>query len=348
MAIPSVGSSGVNKTADTGSVQQPDSQVTQPQPQDSSPQTSELPLSEAGKSQKLQESALEGQTKRTQLEGSLDSAKAKTGPDAKESAQAAKQPQTPPLDKDQLAKMNNDELLKLAESPGGEEKLKQAAQNMKKDGLTADELKQMERIDSATMKEGAGLMLHGTPEDKQKFLHMTRKAMLDSPSFREKMNVINNDPLSLTQIELTRGKGDKDTTRLASFSKFNNGKQTIDMNDLEKFPEKPDPKSPEGITRGSVLVHEMVEARQGALEFKEPTKRDDQMKMYHPAHKEGVQAENDYRKDIGQTSKRKMPPNDVTRTKDEIIAHFDDGRDVHLKFKDAELVEIQEKKKTGP
>jgi hypothetical protein len=332
MSIPPVGSSGPQPVQSAENTEQTPVSSQAETPKESAPQSE--PLTEAGKGQLVQESKLSGQTMRTQLDTALEknsstqthATKAKEG-DVKTDTTAAF-----PKDASELAKTNNKDLLELAKTPEGEEKLKQLAKDFKKDGLTPDELKQMERIDAATFRPGAGLMLHGKPEDQEKFIQMTRSTMLDSPSFHNRMKTINHDPLHLTEIELTRGEGDlKDKTRIGSFSKFNEGRQRIDLNDLEKLPEKPSP-NPESITRGEVIAHELTEARQGAQEFNVPKKREEQDRMFDPAHGEGIKAENEYRKDIGQKSMRKMPPNDVTRLPDANIVHFDDGHDEKLQF----------------
>ncbi|MCI0619174.1 hypothetical protein L0244_39900, partial [bacterium] len=241
-----------------------------------------------------------------------------------------------PKNADEMTKTSNEDLLELAQQPGGEDKLKQLAKDFKKDGLTQDEIKQTERIDSATFRPGAGLTLHGKPEDQETFVQMTRRTMLESPSFRQRMQSINHDPhpLNHTEIEVSRGKGDdKDSTRLSTFSEFRGGRQQVDLNDLEKLPVKPDPSNPEGITQGSVLVHEYAEARRGTQTPKPAGKTVDPMKLYEPAHEEAIRAENEYRRDIGQSSQRLMPPKDATRTADSITVHYDDGHSEKLQFK---------------
>jgi hypothetical protein len=333
MSIPSVGSSGVQKTPSSDTV---DNSSQTNATQDTSQPKSE-PLSDSAKGQILQESNISGQSRRSQLDTALekgtstqtDSLKAKEAPDAKGGPAF-------PTNADEMAKTSNEDMLKLAQQPGGEEKLKQLATDFKKDGLTPDEIKQTERIDSATFRPGAGLTLHGKPEDQQTFIQMTRRTMLESPSFRQRMQSINHDPHPLhhTEIEVSRGKGDdKDSTRLSTFSEFRGGRQQVDLNDLEKLPVKPDPSNPEGITQGSVLVHEYAEARRGTLTPKPAGKNVDPMKLYEPAHEEAIKAENEYRKDIGQSSQRLMPPKDVTRTADSITVHYDDGHSEKLQFK---------------
>src|SRR5262245_15702769 len=292
MSIPSVGSSGVQKTPATETT---DNTSQTNQTTETTQSTKSEPISDSAKGQLIQESSLSGQSRRSQLDTALDkgplsqtdSLKAKEGPDTKSGAAF-------PKDAAEMAKTSNEDLLKLAQQPGGEEKLKQLAKDFKKDGLTQDEIKQTERIDSATFRPGAGLMLHGKPEDQEAFIQHTRRTLLESPSFRQRMQTINHDPLHLTEIEVTRCKGDdKDSTRLGTFSKFHEGKQVVDLNDLEKLPVKPDPKNPEGITQGEVLVHEFTEANQGAQSFNVPKARADQDKLFTPAHTEAIKAENE-------------------------------------------------------
>jgi len=340
MSIPSAGSSGVQKTPTSETVDQTSTSSQAEAPKETVQPSKSEPLSESGKGQRMQESSISEQSRRSQLDTALEkgtsaqteSLKAKEGPDTKPAAGAPAFPK----DAAEMAKTSNEDLLKLAKEPGGEEKLKQLSKDFKKDGLTQDEIKQMDRIDSATFRPGAGLTLHGKPEDQETFTQMTRRTMLESPSFRQRMQTINHDPHPLhhTEIEVSRGKGDdKDSTRLSTFSEFQGGRQQVDLNDLEKLPVKPDPSNPEGITQGSVLVHEYAEARKGTQASKTPGKDIDPMKLYEPAHEEAVKAENEYRKDIGQKSQRLMPPKDATRTADSITVHYDDGHSEKLQFK---------------
>jgi hypothetical protein len=337
MSIPSVGSSGVQKTPSSDTVDNNSSQTNATQ--DTSQPPKSEPLSDSAKGQILQESNISGQSRRSQLDTALekgtstqtDSLKAKEGPDAKGGPAF-------PKNADEMSKTSNEDLLKLAQQPGGEEKLKQVARDFKKDGLTQDEIDQTARIDSATFRPGAGLMLHGKPEDQEAFIQHTRRTLLESPSFRQRMQTINHDPLHLTEIEVSRGKGDdKDSTRLGTFSKFHEGRQVVDLTDLEKLPVKPDPKNPEGITQGEVLVHEYTEANQGAKTFNVPKTRSEQDKLFTPAHTEAIKAENDYRKEQGQKTFRLLPPKDVTRLPNANIVHFDDGHDERLEFKNNQL-----------
>jgi hypothetical protein len=233
MSIPSVGSPGVQKTPSSDTVDNNASQTNATQ--DTSQPPKSEPLSDSAKGQILQESNISGQSRRSQLDTALekgtstqtDSLKAKEGPDAKGGPAF-------PKNADEMSKTSNEDLLKLAQQPGGEEKLKQVAKDFKKDGLTQDEIDQTARIDSATFRPGAGLMLHGKPEDQEAFIQHTRRTLLESPSFRQRMQTINHDPLHLTEIEVSRGKGDnKDSTRLGTFSKFHEGRQVVDLTDGE-------------------------------------------------------------------------------------------------------------------
>ncbi|HSE41653.1 MAG TPA: peptidoglycan-binding domain-containing protein [Acidobacteriota bacterium] len=223
-----------------------------------------------------------------------------------------------------LQGMSNDELLKVAEQPGGQERLEGMKFALQQGPITAETIKQLDRLNSATFKEGPGLKINGTPENKAAYLHLVRQEMLTSPSFAKTMNELNNDKTHrpvIANVGRDMPKVRLDIDR--------NGTQDIDLNDFDKLPRTPDASNPHAITQGEVLSHAMREAR-------ERVKGSD----HDEAHKQAIIAENEYRKDIGQTSTRKVPPPDgvdETRVNNELgdtdlVIHFDGAPDETLKF----------------
>jgi hypothetical protein len=163
----------------------------------------------------------------------------------------------------------------------------------------------------------------GSAADQAAYLHMTRREMLTSPTFAKTMNEINADKAHPVTVNVGR---DMKNVRLDVDR--GNGRQDIDLADFDKLPVSPNAKNPHGITQGEVLSHAMREARERA---KDP-KAD-----HEKAHAAAIKEENQYRKDIGQTSFRKAPPDDEERidnTKGDITLriHFDGAPDEDLEF----------------
>ena len=146
--------------------------------------------------------------------------------------------------------------------------------------------------------------------------------MMQSPSFDKLMRATSADAKHPVTVKLKRD----DPTTLDSFFK-----KSFDLSDIEKLPEKPGAQNPQAITQGSVLAHFIAEQHEGALH---PNRsKDESIKV---AHGVAIKAENDFRKDLGQGT-RKAPPNDETRFESPtghsaIVVHFDDGHDEALLF----------------
>jgi hypothetical protein len=233
--------------------------------------------------------------------------------------------------------MNNDQLLKLAETPGGSDQLETLKIALKNGPQTPGTIKELDRINSATFKPAGGLKLVGTeagkppqPADVANYLHMIRREMLTSPTFAKTMNEINADKAHPVSAKIGRDFG---TVRLDIDQ--HQGKQDIDLADLEKLPVSPPGSSPDAITQGEVLIHAMREARERALD---PNSKLPEKNQHEKAHTAAIKDENEYRKEIGQKSFRKLPPDDETVVnpndlKDiSLIIHFDNGKDEELKF----------------
>jgi peptidoglycan hydrolase-like protein with peptidoglycan-binding domain len=221
--------------------------------------------------------------------------------------------------------MNTDQLLKIGEQPGGQERLEGMKFALKQGPVTPESIKELDRLNSATFKEGPGLKINGSPKDKADYLHLVRQEMLTSPSFAKTMNEINNDG---TRRPVIANVG-RDMPGIP-LDTDKNGTQNIDLNDFDKLPRTPPGDNPHAITQGQVLSHAMREGRERVKGAKD----------HDAAHKLAILAENDYRKDIGQTSFRKVPPPknaDETRIEGPkgeltLIIHFDGAPDESLVF----------------
>lgn len=225
--------------------------------------------------------------------------------------------------------MKNDELLKIGEQPGGQERLEGMKFALQQGPITPESIKELDRLNSATFKEGPGLKINGTPENKAAYLSLVRREMLTSPSFAKTMNEINNDK---THRPVIANVGrDMPNVRL---DVDRNGTQDIDLNDFDKLPKTPPGSDPDAITQGEVLSHAMREARERVLG-----------KDHDQAHEAAIIEENKYRNEIGQTSTRLLPPFDEIRKKNEfgdttLIIPFEGAKSKQLVFdKQQKLVE---------
>ena len=234
--------------------------------------------------------------------------------------------------------LNNDQLLKLAESPGGKEQLESLKIALQNGPQTPATLKELDRINSATFTPAGGLKFdpRSKPADQAAYLHMVRREMLTSPTFAKTMNEINADKAHPVTVNVGR---DMPGVRLDVDR--GKGKQDIDLNDIEKLPQSPGSSNPDAITQGEVLIHAMREARERALDPNSKLPEADQHKKAHTA---AIKDENEYRKEVGQKSTRKLPPDDEDANPNDqgdisLIIHFDGAKDEELKFdKDQKLV----------
>ncbi|MCI0617833.1 LysM peptidoglycan-binding domain-containing protein [bacterium] len=209
-----------------------------------------------------------------------------------------------------VGNLSNDQLLTLAESPTGQNQLTALGEAIQSGGVNRAEKPQLDRIGVGTFTPGAGVALNGSAADQATFLHMTRREMLVSPSFNTLMNTQNADAAHPVTINVAAAPHPMfvDAFHLG-------GTQDIALNDLQQFPENPPAANPNAMTRGENLVHSMAEARQGALG-----------NVYMDSHTRAIQAENQYRVDIGQKSRLKMPPNDLTMdAAGNATFHFNNG-----------------------
>ena len=226
-----------------------------------------------------------------------------------------------------LQGMNNDQLLKLAESPGGKEQLDSLKFALQQGPLTPAKQKELDRINSATFTPAAGMKLNGNAADKAAYLHMVRREMLTSPTLAKTMNEINGDKAHPITVNVGRD------TKGVALDAFRKDGQAIDMNDFDKMPITPPGNNPGAITQGEVLAHAMREARQAALGQK-----------FEDAHKQAIIEENQYRKEIGQNTFRKLPPDDETRKDNslggtDIVIHFENAPDEVISFDDKSRIQ---------
>lgn len=229
--------------------------------------------------------------------------------------------------------MNNEQLLKLAESPGGKQQLDALQSALKSGPQTPATLKEMDRINSATFTPAGGLKFApgSKPADQAAFLHMTRREMLTSPSLAKTMNEINADKAHPVTVNVGR---DMKNVRLDVDR--GGGRQDVDLADFDKLPVSPTAQNPHGITQGEVLAHAMREARERAI---------DPNSDHEKAHDLAIKEENKYRKDIGQTTFRKTAPDvDEDRIKNSkgditLRIHFNGAPDEDLEFDDKQILQ---------
>jgi hypothetical protein len=199
--------------------------------------------------------------------------------------------------------LNNEDFLKLAETPAGKKQLDDIKTQLQSGSPTPGTLQQLDRINSATFTPAAGILqLKGSAADQATYLHMVRRDMLASPSFAKTMNDINSDPLHPVTVNIGRDMPDVrlDVDR-------GNGVQDVDLADLEKLPALPTAQDPNGITQGEVLSHAMKEAQ---IRAQNPNSAAPEPDQHLKAHTAAIKQENDFRKDLGQSTFRKLPPND--------------------------------------
>jgi|GEM_PF-3997525 len=197
---------------------------------------------------------------------------------------------------------SNEDFLKLAETPGGKAELDSIKAQLQSGPQTPATVKQLDRINSATFTPAEGLKLKGSAADQATYLHMVRRDMLASPSFAKTMNDINTDKAHPVTVNIGRDMPDVrlDVDR-------GNGLQDVDLADLEKLPALPTTKDPNGITQGEVLAHAMKEAQ---VRAQNPNSTAPEPNQHLKAHTAAIKQENDFRKDLGQNTFRKLPPND--------------------------------------
>ena len=227
--------------------------------------------------------------------------------------------------------LNNDQLLKLAESPGGKEQLESLKIALKSGPQTPAALKELDRINSATFTPAGGIKFspQSKPADQAAYLHIVRRDMLASPSFAKTMNEINADKANPVTVNVGR-----DMPRVRLDVDAGRGVQHIDLNDIEKLPATPPASNPHAITQGEVMIHAMKEASARAKDRNSTAPEPDQ---HRKAHTDAIKAENEFRKDLGQTTFRKLPPDDETAVDNglgdiTLIIHFDGAPDEEFVF----------------
>ena len=214
-----------------------------------------------------------------------------------------------------VGNLNNDQLLTLAESPTGQNQLTALGEAIQSGDVNRAEKPQLDRIGAATFTPGVGVAVNGSAADQATFLHMTRREMLVSPSFNTLMNTQNADAAHPVTVTVGRDAFPGYAgIFIDAFNQGGPGSHIIDLADLQQFPENAPSTNRDAMTRGENLVHSMAEARQGALG-----------NVYMDSHTRAIQAENQYRADIGQTSRLRMPPNDITVDAAGTTFQFNDG-----------------------
>jgi hypothetical protein len=192
-------------------------------------------------------------------------------------------------------------------------------------------LKELDRINSATFTPAGGLKFApGTKAaDQAAYLHMVRREMLTSPTLAKTMNEINADKAHPVTVNVGR---DMKNVRL---DVDRGGTQDIDLADFDRLPVTPGAQNPNAITQGEVLAHAMREARE---RVKDPTAD------HAKAHAAAIDEENQYRKEIGQKSFRKSPPDDEEHLDNAqgdltIRIHFNGAPDEDLVFDKKQILQ---------
>ncbi len=201
---------------------------------------------------------------------------------------------------DQVHGLDNTALLARGASADGAGELRALGEVMRQGGTTGPEAAELRRIGAATFTPGVGIAVTGSAADQATYTTMMRREMLTSPSFDRLMQTQNADAAHPLNVTVGRSQPGH------YVDAFNgSGNHTFDLDDLEAFPVTPPAGNPDAMTQGQNLVHGMAEARQGALRTGANT--------YPPSHRAAIVQENQYRRDIGQRSQLRLPPNDTTR-----------------------------------
>ncbi len=221
---------------------------------------------------------------------------------------------------DQVRGLDEAAILARGNTAAGAGELRALCDVMRQGGVNASERTQISRVGAATFTPGVGMVLNGSAADQATFTNMLRREMLRSPSFDRLMNTQNADaahPLNLTVGRNQPGH---------FVDAFNaGGNHTFDLSDVEAFPDRPPAGFPDAMTQGQNLMHGMAEARQGALHPSVALLPDGTPVTYRPAHRAAIVAENEYRRDIGQHSQLRMPPNDTLRGAPNTTFQYNNG-----------------------
>ena len=133
-----------------------------------------------------------------------------------------------------VGSLSNDQLLTMAEGPDGANQMAALRQSIQSGGIQRGEQAQLDRIGAATFTPGVGLNVNGSAADQATFMHMTRREMLRSPSFRNTMNTANADAAHPMTFNVGRN---QPRTYVDAFN--GGGNQTVDLTDVEQWPEDP-------------------------------------------------------------------------------------------------------------
>jgi hypothetical protein len=149
----------------------------------------------------------------------------------------------------------------------------------------------VELMNAATFTPGVGVQLTGTPQNQADFTNMLRRSMVRSPSFRTQMTTQNGNGAHPIRMDL--GGGETGAFVDASgmfFTPPAPGRHTVDMSDIARFPPRAgQPPQPNATTQDQNVIHFMAEAINEA-----------QGNSFAVSHRRGTDAENQYRRDMGQ------------------------------------------------
>lgn len=190
------------------------------------------------------------------------------------------------------------------------------------------------RRDAANFTPGPGIVLEGDPAQQAAFLAMIKREMVRSPSFHRLVMQINSDTASDRQLKLILWENNRQEDTDAYVER---GVQGFDMADLRAYPADPLPDMPSASIQGEHLAHALAEARAGTLISTPNPDR-----TFERAHVEGIQAQNEFRRDLGQPGERRMPPDDGDNHRVGSVITYSNGyREIVRRDLDGNVIGIQ-------
>jgi N-acetylmuramoyl-L-alanine amidase len=192
--------------------------------------------------------------------------------------------------------------------------------------VTQAELDQLKKSWDAMMK-GKGIKLQGSAKNQSTFRVMLHGQMRLSQVVRDQFLALTGDPAHTVTFDLIRnGKGvivDAFRTEASNSTAtpgLSLGFHTIDLNDFEHVPQVSSADRNFKYLQGSILVHALKEAREGAI--------DARADAFGDAHRAAIAEENRFRVEQGQvgTKPDPDPPSTVTLTEAQVHWQFFTGK----------------------
>ena len=190
------------------------------------------------------------------------------------------------------------------------------------------------RRDAFNFTPGPGLTLEGDAAQQAALLTMIKREMVRSPSFHKLMMEINSDRNPDNQLKLIVWEKNREEDNDKYMGR---GVQGIDMEDIGRYPANPIPGSPSASTQGEHLVHALAEARAGMLIY-----TPDPDRTFERAHVVGIDAQNAFRRDLGQPGERRMPPDDGDNHRAGSVITYSNGyREIVRRDIDGKVIGIE-------